>query len=501
LRFVNLIDLPWVPVAGGEAVSLYSLFCGDEHITLGGNPVEKITVLKFLLAICQAAMTPESDEAWSRLGKDGLAEAVMAYLQIHHDAFNLYGTHPFLQFPALKGKETKRCPYTALDPSIASGNTTKLFQTQDGVSFSDAQRALLLIQLQGFALGGKIVDNSIILSPGYKGKTKTGGPGPLLGFKGYLHAFFETESIRETCWLNTLTLEEISAVKWLTEGLGTPPWEKMPEGEDDSVARRLSHSYFGWLVPMNRFLLFNEDDCIMTEGIQYMTYKEGVTAFTCGMDTSGKEPKTLWVDSTRKPWRQLTSLLAFLDTHSQNLAAKMDVVQLRLGYKKLRLASISHFCVWAGGLSVTSNAGQQYPSGNNDYIASSVPFENETLDTNWYVRFVAEMKNLEDISKTLFSSCYGYYKNLKSDDIGKLVAPKACEKYWSECEKEFPGLIHACDADVSEERLKFRKCVVHITERCYTAYCPRASARQLEAWAKAKPKLGKYVDLIQEKGS
>ncbi|MEJ1462049.1 MAG: type I-E CRISPR-associated protein Cse1/CasA [Candidatus Sedimenticola sp. (ex Thyasira tokunagai)] len=198
----NLIDEPWIPVVDVGRVSLRQIFTQPEYRALGGNPVEKIAITKLLLAIAQSAATPADDEAWETMGAAGLAGRCIEYLEKWHDRFWLYGERPFLQIPALKGSRIQ--PFGAVLPEISTGNTTVLLASQVEKPLSDGDRALLLITLIGFGLGGKKTGNSVVLTPGYMGKTKPNGkatsgkPGAWIGFLGYLHSFLQSESLQKT---------------------------------------------------------------------------------------------------------------------------------------------------------------------------------------------------------------------------------------------------------------------------------------------------------------
>jgi len=98
----NLIDEPWIPIVDVGRVSLKQLFDHSDYRALGGNPVQKIALTKLLLAIAQAAYTPEDDDDWDKLGADGVAKRSLEYLERWHDRFYLYGEKPFLQMPAIK---------------------------------------------------------------------------------------------------------------------------------------------------------------------------------------------------------------------------------------------------------------------------------------------------------------------------------------------------------------------------------------------------------------
>ena len=103
----NLIDEPWIPIADVGRVSLGQLFRNPHYRALGGNPVQKIALMKLLLAIAQAAATPDDETGWQVLGESDLAGSCMAYLNEWHHRFYLYGDQPFLQMPAIARAEIK----------------------------------------------------------------------------------------------------------------------------------------------------------------------------------------------------------------------------------------------------------------------------------------------------------------------------------------------------------------------------------------------------------
>jgi len=86
----NLVDEPWIPVAGKGLVSLSKIFSDPSLFALGGNPVQKIALTKLLLAIAQTAYTPKDAEDWKNLGASGMAKETLAYLTAKKDLFWLY---------------------------------------------------------------------------------------------------------------------------------------------------------------------------------------------------------------------------------------------------------------------------------------------------------------------------------------------------------------------------------------------------------------------------
>ena len=145
----------------------------------------------------------------------------------------------------------------------------------------------------GFGLGGKKTDNSVVLSKGYA-KGKSAKPGPSVCHMGLLHSFLLGDSILETVWLNLLTRDIIADTRQWEEGIGTAPWEKMPEGEDCPTARALKASLMGRLVPLSRFCLLREDGLHYTEGIVHPDYQERMVDPSAAADKAKAKVKMLW---------------------------------------------------------------------------------------------------------------------------------------------------------------------------------------------------------------
>ena len=353
----NLIDEPWIPVVDHGHVSLKQLFSHPDYRSLGGNPVQKIALLKLLLAIAQSAATPKNEAEWKALGAEGLAQCCLRYLDKWYDRFYLYGAQPFLQMPSISAAKIQ--PYGAVLPEVSTGNTTILNQTQVQRELDDGAKARLLVVLMGFALSGKKVDNSVVLTPGYlgkqnaKGKPSTGKPGPSVAHMGLLHNFLMGTDVQQTLWLNLFTLEHIETMNIYPAGLGAAPWESMPTGEDCDQARRLKSSLMGRLISLCRFCLLTKEGLHYSEGIAHPNYKEGVTDPSTAIDHSGKAPKALWVNPDKRPWRELTALLRLFGFSDSN---GVECWQVQKALDRARMVTDT-FAIWSGGLMVSSNAG------------------------------------------------------------------------------------------------------------------------------------------------
>ena len=487
----NLIDEPWIPVVGKGKVGLRQIFADESISALGGNPVEKIAVFKLLLAIAQSAITPKDETEWKSLGVKGLQELVSCYLDKWYDSFWLYGEKPFLQMPAIEKADVKS--FGTVEMHVATGNTTVVTQIQtEKKDYSDAEKALLVLKLMGFAFGGKKTDNSVVLTKGYvgksneKGKPASGKPGPSLGFMGFLHSFFFVENIVGSVYLNLFT-QETDCLKYSLNGIGRAPWEFMPKGEDDEIAKALKDSYLGRLVPLNRFVLLETNGLHYSEGISHSGYNDGVADPSVAVDFSASKPKAIWTDPEKRPWRQLTSLLAFLDSSK---GSSFECMQLKSVYNRLIVADA--FSVWSGGVRVSSNAGEQYLTGTDDFVESETQLSSRvfTESTIFFSNLSEQMSDLESISKSVYAAINRYYADLKVD--GKDFAAKASNQYWQECEGVFQRIVDTCSIEntdqYNQEMDKINAQIWQFVKQIYNQYCPNQSARQLEAWAKNFPK-------------
>jgi CRISPR system Cascade subunit CasA len=485
----NLIDEPWVPVVDVGRVSLRQLFTHPEYRALGGNPVQKIAITKLLLAIAQAAATPNDDVEWANMRAAGMSERCLSYLDLWHDRFWLFGARPFLQLPSIVAAAIQ--PAGAVLPEVATGNTTVLTQIQVEKPLSDADSAVLLITLMSFCLGGKKTDNGVVLSDGYlgktndKGKPSTGKPGPALGYFGFLHSFLLGSSLTETLWMNLLTTEQIAGLRMFTEGIGQAPWERMPEGEACPTAVRLAGSLMGRLVPLSRFCLLAESGVHYSEGVAHQGYKAGMTDPSVSVDYSGKEPKVLWVDPEKRPWRTLTAMLSFLGASH---AGGFDCQQVRGGLPRASRHAES-VGIWSGGLRVSSNAGEQFVSGFDDFVESVVMLPKIQLGETWFLHLQQEMAGLDQLAKIAYSATMRYFKTLGME--GKEQASQASNLFWQLCERQFQTLVDGCD-DPDQVRT-LRRRFAGFVRQSYEHHCPNGTARQLEAWAQHLPNLGRYL--------
>lgn len=489
----NLIDESWIPVVDVGLVSLRDVFQNPGYRQLGGSPVDKMAVMKLLLAIGQAAATPADEIEWRDLGSEGLAKKCLNYLEQWHDRFYLFGNRPFLQVPAIKPAFEQ--PFGTVMLGVATGNTTVLGHSQAPRDVSDAEKAKTLVVQMSMALGGKKSDNSVTLSEGYpgkkndKGKPSTAKPGPGIGFMGFLHSLLIGENLQETLWLNLQTSQRIDQTNMFPCGVGVAPWESMPEGEDCLVARALRDSLMGRLVPLCRFCLLTEKGLHYSEGLAHPNYKDGVVDPTVSVSNAGKEPKVLWANPEKRPWRELTSLLSFLD---QTSSAGVQNLQIRTGLERLSHLE-GEFGVWSGGLRVTSNAGEQFASGSDDFVESVVWLDKNSIGDIWFMQLKSEMDDLSSLAKGLYGRVTGFFKEMNG--IGEHQAARATNQFWQLCEREFQALVFNCQPgeEEAQQRTTIRRRFAAYVHSAYDQTCAKETAKQIDAWAKHRPNLAKYL--------
>jgi CRISPR system Cascade subunit CasA len=345
-------------------------------------------------------------------------------------------------------------------------------------------------------LAVKKTDNSVVLSRNYrgkrndKGKPSAGKPGTCLGFLGYLHNFLTGTSLIETLWLNLLTKENIKAIKTFTHGLGPIPWETPPTSENDTIAEKLKHSLMGRLVPYSRFVLLADEGLHYSEGILHPNHRDGIIGPS--MAINAKEKRILWADPSKRPWRNLASMLGFLLDGEQYF----DCPYIHLGINRINksriLKKLSVVGIWSAGLRVSRKAGEQYVSGSDDFVESETFFKASTFEENLYSNLKDEMAILDKLSGVLYGRVSKYYKEMKAE--GDSFAKQATELYWQLCERKFQDLVYTCsdkkeDKTAADLRPYFLQCV----RKSYEAICPGKTASQLNAWAKNYPNLAKYT--------
>ncbi|PKL29020.1 MAG: type I-E CRISPR-associated protein Cse1/CasA [Spirochaetae bacterium HGW-Spirochaetae-2] len=487
----NLVDEPWIPVVDHPRVSLFELFSNPALKAIGGNAVQKLALLKLFLAIAQRAYTPIDDQDWQNLDSLGLAAKCLEYLNNHKDFFWLYGNKPFLQKHDLEERNTNNgdpIPVSILGrdymPDLASENDSILFESQKEHSLSDAEKAVFIVTLMNYSLGGKRVAKGV--SPwtdGYTGKTTSAKGAPSIGnYEGYLNSHLLGESILDTIWLNLFTRDKLEKYpQWKDDNL-IPPWEEMPAGEDDRIARRLKGSFMSTLCALSRFVLLQDDGIIYVEGLQYPSHKDG---WREPFMTYTSDGKILWCNPAKKPWRNLTALLSTAFNVSNSAFDCPQISLFLLRARKVRKT----IGIWSGGLKVRTTAGDTSVKQTDDYIDTEIFLRTDDLGDPWFASLENEMQALDQLSKSLWIAVNRYYEELGSKR--NPVIDKALEMFWELCERQAQTLVYICDD--AQQRHRLRLTFADYANQAYNKYCPNDSARQMSAWVRHAPYILNYI--------
>jgi CRISPR system Cascade subunit CasA len=487
----NLVYEPWIPIKDHPRVSLRDLFETPDLKSVFGNAIQKLALLKLFLAIAQRACTPRDDRDWQALGSQGLANKCLEYLESNTDLFWLYGEKPFLQKADLAEKKTnkgKSIPVSVLGrdyiPDLAANNDSILFESQQDQVLSDAEKAVFIVTLMNYSLGGKRVAKDVPpWTGGYAGKTNSAKGAPSIGnYEGYLNSHLLGGSILDTIWLNLFTRAQLEKYpQWKQDRL-IPPWEDMPTGEDDRAARMLKGSFMSTLCAMSRFVLLQDDGIIYVEGLQYPSHKEGWREPFMTYSTDGK---MLWCNPSKKPWRNLTALLG---TSFNVSDSPFDCPQISLLLPRARKARET-LGIWSGGLKVRTTAGDMGVKQTDDYIDTEIFLRTKDLGEPWFASLENEMLGLDRLSKALWSSVNRYHEDLGSKK--SLVIGKALEMFWELCGRHAQAIVDVCNDRQKMQTL--RQIFVGYANQAYDKYCPNDSARQMIAWAQHTPNTFNYI--------
>jgi CRISPR system Cascade subunit CasA len=492
----NLIDEAWIPVEGRERASLCDVFKDRNLESLGGNATQKVSLLKLLLAIAHVASPVRDEEEWRSLGDDGLGERCLEYLREKKDCFWLYGDRPFLQMPVLGqlvgGKEKQPLVPSPIGknylPDLPAENDTIIFQSQVNRQLTDAEKAIFIISIMNYGLGGKRTVKELSFSDGsWRRETKSAKPGPSVGgYQGYLNSCLWGTSIRETVWLNLLTRENLDRFeRWKRKEL-IAPWERMPDIRDEDFFMEYREGFMATLCGLSRFVLLKDDGVIYAEGIPYPSHKEGWKEPFLSQTVDGK-PR--WLDGTKRPWRELQSLLSA--SFNGNDPYTCPQISLLLGRTRLVRDT---FGIWSGGLQIRGNAGDYSVKQTDDFIESLVMLHADDLGSEWFNALCIEMRWLDELSFRIYQSVKRYFMDL--GDKQSPIVPKAQEMFWTLCEGLFQHLVDSLLR--KHDLLVCRRLFTMYARQSYDFYCSNEGSRQMTAWAKNRPKLWDYLDEMKE---
>lgn len=481
MKRFNLTTEHWIPLEGGAKASLLDVFNPETKGLITGNAIQKISLYKLLFAIAQDAVKFKDSHELESNGIERFGVICTEYLKNHLDCFWLYGEKPFLQYPELQNTKVEDreilCSYI---PDMSAENDTLIRDTQTTPPKDDGEKAVFILGLMSYALGGKRVSKPELFLKSSDSRGKSAKSAPSLGggsIAGYQQSILISDSILETVYLNYFTMDEI-AETGCTGNSSVAPWLKMPTLEDSEYNENYKKSIFPWFLAMSRAVLLTDKGIRYCEGITYTGnwYEPFIT--------KNDKDRIELVDTLKRPWRNLPALL------EEAMAANPSKSKCYAISSHLRKAKTlnKQFGIWSGGLRVRGNSGDQSIKQDDDFVESSTFFEPNQLGEEYYQRYRSIVEEADFCGKVLYSSIRSYYTDLgfeKKNDLAK----NSMNIYWNAMNQLSQEMATASDTDEATKALM--RHIFHIILSIYDQECQKNNGRQLIVWNKNRPLPGK----------
>ncbi len=462
---MNLITHPWIPVrwlkGHHSLASLDELYRrADDIADLDSPPHERISLIRLLVCITQAALGAPSDfYGWDGFGGD-LVEKIPAYLAQPdiHPHFNLFGDGPrFLQCPSKPGD--KAYPISQISFTLAAGNSPTLLDHfgETPRDITPAFLARLLLTYQNFFVGGSMA-------------AKVKGNGPSLKM---LHTFLIGANLKKTLLLNCLDAE-------LAPNFGKPYWELgTPDQILGNLARTATESYLGRLVPLTcqLNLVGNGVDGYtihIDQGLEYPSFPAALES-SATIIPGKEEPRLLRADTNRSPWRDLHCLAILRRTDAQSQAAP-QILQSHLFEH-----DDGDVDLWVGELIKAKDA--KILDGIEDHF--TVPYR--LFSEIGRTIYATGVRHAELQSTGLYSAVKAYAETLMH---GSPPIEAAQRHFWNSLDLQRGKLINLVRDDTPIRGKNFGEnddlWSVAVRRAAHCAYdqtCPRSTPRQIQAYA------------------
>ena len=200
---------------------------------------------------------------------------------------------------------------------------------------------------------------------------------------------------------------------------------------------------------------------------------------------AGKDLKVIWLNTEKRPWRDLTALIGFAS--SENMS-KFTCLQLKECLPRGARAGLD-LGVFSGGLKVRVGSGDQSVKQSDDFVESTAVFPASVLDSKEYSLLMNQVSDLEKVGKALYVAVRNYYEYLGAKKTS--YPEKASVLFWSLCERDFSKLLYSLDSDGLINEI--RKSIARHARQSFDLNCGKNTARQINSWAKNKPNLSFYT--------
>lgn len=502
---MNLTTDPWIPIVwnGGKpgTVSLRDAFeRGEEIRDLAVRPHERISLMRLLICVAQAALDGPNDQDDWKTCLPRIVPAALDYLNRWRHTFELFGNgQRFLQVAKLKktakestGDEDEGNSTSKLDLALSTGNNTTLFDNAGGSerAFTAAELALMLTTFQCFAPCGTI---GVALWDG----------GPTLGWSSYpkvnpgqsthapclsgnmLHSYLRARNLLVSLHCNLITKEQVEGFCG-HDAWGKPEWERVPSNpRDKGAVQNATMSYLGRLVPLSRAVQLADDRRCMTlaNGLEYPAYPEWREASATIVTRSLKKQPTrvaLRASLDKDTWRELHALTVISVDKNTNGGP----VALR------NLTNDSEFDLWVGGLVAAGN-GKLLDSPESVFHIPAAMLENTSQ-----LIYEAGVRLAETLEFRVKRASSVYHKEL-GDNLDRpemknrrqQIQSNAAAQFWTDIESAVPRLLEVAAApeilgpNREWHKTAWGQSVWRAARAGYERACPRETPRQIRAYA------------------
>lgn len=517
---MNLVTNRWLPVTNSNNqlchISLNQLFeHPDEWLDLVLRPHERVSVMRLLICIVQAALDgpagiDEWNEALGEIPRDSLS-----YLEKNHNCFNLYDKKkPFLQVSKLEpGNKNSTGPsVTKLDSTLAVGENSATLFDHGAAS-----------PLKGISINRKLLDRKLIISlitflnfspSGIQSSAKLAGQlishssgamdAPCTN-QNMLHTFVVRSTLIETIHANLID-RELAEEFYGKNSWGRPVWEieEPPSLDDEKIYKNSVSTYLGRLTPLSRFckLTQNSPYFIYCKGFQYSTKPKKKTDSKRVYADFTPEPSSTVVDSNGNysllksgvnvPWREVTSLISKRNKNSYGGALSLRYLNQFDSFDLLVVGQVRD----------SKNVAKII-----DLIESKVHVPAYMMNSDSQQAYESNIKICENRSYTLFKAVEKYRASL--DDEWKGLVKRAAEKstseidrkrryifrkntinhYWTLIEKQRHLLMHYIfllgteqDKEREEAKITWQDAINHAVKNTYQTLCSQEGPRQIRAY-------------------
>ncbi len=525
---MNLVIDPWLPVTNSKNqlcyISLNQLFeQPEEWLDLVLRPHERVSVMRFLICLVQAALDGPDEDEWD----EALAEIpndTLNYLKNFKKRFYLFeedipqdehNISPFLQVRNLEpgNDETLGPTVTKLDSSFAVGeNAATLFDhgAASAIPNYSVEREMtnsqLVISLITFVNYSPSGTQSSAKLAGELIKHNSGAADSPCVNQNMLHTFIIKNTLIKTVHANLIDKE--TCIDFFGENSwGKPVWEfDEPRRLDDETAfNNAVNTYLGRLVPLSRFCKLKKEDkhFIYCKGFQYSNkpkkktdskkvYRDFLPEPSTTVFINNEDNYSVLRAGNNIPWREISALVAKRSKGSAGGALPLRFLNQKESFDLIVLGQIRD----------SENVAKIL-----DLVESKVHIPAFMLSSINQQAYEANIKICEQKSYRLFKAIEKYrvsvdndWKNVvkrtverntsKSDRKQRSIFRKnAINHYWTLVETQRHLLMHyisllGTEQDQAREEAKkaWLRAINQAATETYQTLCNQDSPRQLRAY-------------------